>query len=77
MAADRGLADGEVLVSIDMWHRLRDAIYVAETTAADAGVDVVDANTRKEWSEIVSGLREAIAGVVEAVGEPIAVADPE
>ena len=64
-------------MSTDMWHRLRDAIYVAETAAADAGVDVVEANSEDELVAIVSSLRAVIDGVVEAVGEPMAVANPE
>lgn len=74
VAVDRGLADGEVLVSTDTWHRLRDAIYVAETAATDAGVDLLEANSPDELLAIVASLRDAIDGVVEAAGEPLAVA---
>lgn len=77
VAVERGLADGEVLVSIDTWHRLRDAIYVAETAAADAGVDLLEADSEEELASIVSDLRAAIDGVVQAAGEPLAVADPD
>ena len=77
VAVDRGLAAGEVLVSIETWHRLRDAIYVAETTAADAVQDLMDAHTSDDLVSIVAGWRSAIDGVVEAAGEPIAVAQPQ
>lgn len=77
VAVDRGLAAGEVLVSTEMWHRMRDAIYVAETAAADAVDDVHEATTHGELVSIISSLRDAIGGVVGAAGEPIAVADPD
>lgn len=77
VAVDRGLADGEVLVSIDTWQRLRDAIYVAETAAADAAADLLDADSKDELASIISDLRAAIDGVVQAAGEPLAVADPD
>lgn len=77
VAVDRGLADGEVLVSAETWHRLRDAIYVAETTSADAMEDVLEADSGDEMLAIISRLREAIGGVVDAAGEPIALADPD
>ena len=77
VAVDRGLAEGEVLVSTETWNRLRDAIYVAETTAADAASDVVEANTQGELLSIITSLRDAISGVVDEVGEPIAVADSD
>lgn len=76
-AVDRGLADGEVLVSTDTWHRLRDAIYVAETASADAAVDLIEADAEDELVAIISSLRAAIDGVIDAAGEPIAVADPD
>lgn len=76
-AEARGLANGEVLVSIDTWHGLRDAIFVAETAAADAGVDLLEADSEDELTSIISDLRAAIAGVVQATGEPIALAEPE
>lgn len=75
VAVDRGLGAGEVLVSTEMWQQLRDAIYIAETTATDATEDVLEANTQEELVSIIRGLREAIGGVVEASGEPIAVSD--
>ncbi len=75
VAVDRGLADGEMLLSIEMWNRLRDAIYVAETTATDAAGDVAEANTMGELVAIITSLRDAIGGVIDAAGEPIAVAD--
>lgn len=73
IADARGLAHDEVLLGIENWHGLRDAIYVAETAAADAATDLVDARTQEELTSIVAGLRDAIAGVVTAVGEPRAV----
>lgn len=73
MADARGLADDEVLVTTETWYRLRDAIYVAETAAADASVDVAEAERRDELVSIIAGLRDAIAGVVDSVGEPRAV----
>ena len=64
-------------MSIDTWRRLRDAIYVAETATADAGVDLLEANSAEELTSIVADLRAAIDGVVQAAGEPLAVADPD
>lgn len=57
-------------MSTEIWFELRDAIYVAETAAADAEFDLADAGDRHELIAIVSSLRDAIAGVVDAVGEP-------
>ena len=64
-------------MSIETWHQLRDAIYVAETAAADAGVDLAEAETRDALVSIITDLRDAISGVVDAVGEPRAVGTPE
>lgn len=73
MADARGLASDEMLMSTASWYELRDAIYVAEAAAADAEVDLIDAGDRDELVAIVRDLRHAIAGVVDAVGEPRAV----
>ena len=64
-------------MSIETWHQLRDAIYVAETAAADAWVDLGDARTRDALVSIITDLRGAISGVVDAVGEPRAVGTPD
>jgi hypothetical protein len=66
-----------VLLSTETWHALRDAIYVAETAAADARVDFAEAETRDELVSIITDLRAAISGVVDAVGEPRAVGTPD
>lgn len=73
VADARGLANDEVLLGSDTWHGLRDAIYVAETAAADAEADLAEAPNREELISIVMSLRDVIAGVVGAVGEPRAV----
>ena len=72
-----GLAADEVLMSTATWHALRDAIYVAETAAADARIDLAEAETRAALVSIITDLREAISGVVDAVGEPRAVGTPD
>jgi hypothetical protein len=77
VAVERGLGDGEVLVAIETWHRLRDAIYIAETIATDAAEDLLEANAEDELVSIIRSLRETIGGVVDAFGEPIAVSDPD
>ena len=73
VAQARGLASDEILVSTETWFGLRDAIYVAETAATDAELDLADARNQDDLIAIVSNLRRAIAAVVGAVGEPRAV----
>lgn len=77
LADARGLAPDEILVSADAWYELRDAVYVAETAASDAEVDVRESGSRDEVVAIVESLRRAIAGVVGALGEPRAVGSAE
>jgi hypothetical protein len=73
MAADRGLAEDELLFSVYVWQQLRDAVYVAEAAAGDALGDLTDAVDRDDLVSIIASLRDAIAQVVDAVGEPKAV----
>ena len=73
MDADRGLAEDELLFSVYVWQQLRDAVYVAEAAAGDALGDLTDAVDRDDLVSIIASLRDAIAQVVDAVGEPKAV----
>ena len=73
VAAARGLAEDEILLSASTWHELRDAIYVAETTAMDAQADLPDTQKREDLIDIIVSMSNAISGVVDACGDPKAV----
>lgn len=75
IAAERGLAEDEVLLTMDNWTRVRDALYIAEAAARDAENDLGDEPTTAELVAIVHSLVRAIDVAAGVHSEPKAIGD--
>jgi hypothetical protein len=77
IAAERGLAKDEVLLTMDNWRQARDALYIAEAAARDAENDLADDPTTSELLEIIRGLVQAIDAAAAVHAEPKAIGELE
>lgn len=77
IAAERGLAQDEVLLTLNDWTQTRDALYIAEAAARDAENDLTDQPTRAEMVGIIRSLVRAIDNAAGAHTEPKAIGDLE
>lgn len=77
IADERGLSADEVLLTLDSWTRVRDALYVAEAAARDAENDLDDDPTATELISIIRTLVRAIDDAASIHAEPKAIGELE
>jgi hypothetical protein len=64
-----------VLLTMDNWRHVRDALYIAEAAARDAENDLADDPTKAEMHVIIRSLVHAIDAAAGVHAEPKAIGD--
>lgn len=71
----RGLSGAELMMSVDDYERLRDAVYVMEAALEDVDIDLRGKPTRSEYAAAVAHLADAATAVIAASPEPTAIGE--
>ena len=75
IAAERGLAPDEVLLTVDAWQSIRDTLYTLEAAAQDAVADAQLATSVAELRRVALDLAGTVSRAAAVSAEPRAIGE--